>query len=312
MKKQICIALAGILALALIATTSVPTQAEPTATTQSKKTTRTTKTKPKAKARTGRNRGEQGSSSKENTHLTYTPQNKTYTVNGITFTMVEVRGGTFTMGATEEQGSEAWQIELPTHKVTLPSYYIGQTEVTCGLWETVMGYNPTNFIGGDDTFPVDGVSWNDVQTFISKLNSMTGMKFRLPTEAEWEFAARGGTMSKGYKYSGSNHINVVAWYYENLAYENGPTVFHSVGTRAPNELGIYDMSGNVVEWCQDWYTYWTSSKSVYNPTGPKSGYNRVCRGGCVLNDAKQCRVSFRGDINRPDEGKAGLGFRLAM
>ncbi|MBQ0015371.1 MAG: formylglycine-generating enzyme family protein, partial [Bacteroidales bacterium] len=150
--------------------------------------------------------------------------------------MVEVSGGTFKMGATSEQGSDAWNDEKPVHNVTLSSYYIGLTEVTQELWQAVMGSNPSYFKGLYR--PVENVSWDDCQTFISRLNSLTGKNFRLPTEAEWEFAARGGTKSRGYKYSGSNTLDDVAWHVGNSGDKT-----HDVGTKAPNELGIYDMSG---------------------------------------------------------------------
>ena len=189
------------------------------------------------------------------------------TVNGVAFNMVKVSGGTFQMGATSEQGSYVDSDEQPVHQVTLSDYYIGETEVTQELWQAVMGSNPSKFTGSG-LLPVEKVSWDDCQTFITKLNV-----FRLPTEAEWEFAARGGNSSQGYKYSGSNNIDDVAWYTNN---SNSKT--HEVGTKAPNELGIYDMSGNVWEWCQDWDGSYSSSAQT-NPTGPTSGAERVYRGG---------------------------------
>ena len=185
----------------------------------------------------------------------------TFTVNGVTFTMIAVEGGTFQMGATSEQGSDAESDEKPVHSVTLSDYCIGETEVTQELWEAVMGSNPSGFSGYPQR-PVEKVSWNDCQEFITKLNQLTGKNFRLPTEAEWEYAARGGNKSQGYKYSGSNTIDNVAWYYSNSASRT-----HDVKTKSPNELGIYDMSGNVWEWCYDWYGSY-SSGSQTNPTGP--------------------------------------------
>ena len=157
---------------------------------------------------------------------------KTYTVNGVSFTMIGVEGGTFTMGATSEQGSDAYDDEKPTHQVTLNSYYIGETEVTQALWQAVMGSNPSYFTGNLQR-PVEEVSWGDCQTFIKRLNKLTGENFRLPTEAEWEYAARGGKESKGYKYSGSNTIGDVAWYGDNSSSKT-----HAVKTKQPNELGI--------------------------------------------------------------------------
>ena len=217
--------------------------------------------------------------------------------------MVWVSGGTFTMGATSEQGSDAYDWEKPAHSVTLSGYYIGKYEVTQKLWKAVMGSNPSGFKG--DNLPVENVNWNDVQTFIRKLNQLTGKNYRLPTEAEWEYAARGGNNSRGNKYSGSDNVGSVAWYYEN----SGSTT-HPVGSKSPNELGIYDMSGNVWEWCQDWYGYYSSS-SQRNPKGPASGSHRVYRGGSWLNNARYCRVSDRSYIS-PDHRNYILGFRLVL
>ena len=196
--------------------------------------------------------------------------------------MVYVSGGTFTMGATSEQGGDAWDDEKPAHSVTLSGYYIGKYEVTQKLWKAVMGSNLSNFKG--DNLPVENVSWNDVQEFLRKLNAMTGKNYRLPTEAEWEYAARGGKNSSGYKYSGSNSIGNVAWFDGNSGSRT-----HAVGTKSPNELGIYDMSGNVWEWCQDWYGSYSSS-SQRNPHGSNSGSDRVDRGGSWGSDTRNCRV----------------------
>ena len=217
--------------------------------------------------------------------------------------MVYVSGGTFTMGATSEQGFDYEVDERPAHSVTLSGYYIGKYEVTQELWEAVMGSNPSDFKG--DNLPVENVSWNDVQEFLRKLNAMTGKRYRLPTEAEWEFAARGGNSSRGYKYSGSNSLGSVAWYRDNSGRGT-----HAVGTKSPNELGIYDMSGNVREWCQDWYGSYSSS-SQRNPKGTNSGSYRVFRGGSWNYDARLCRVSIR-YYNNPDLRYNSLGFRLAL
>ena len=217
--------------------------------------------------------------------------------------MVYVSGGTFTMGATSEQGGDAASYEKPAHSVTLSGYYIGKYEVTQELWKAVMGSNPSYYKG--DNLPVEQVNWNDVQEFLRKLNAMTGKRYRLPTEAEWEFAARGGNSSRGYKYSGSNSIGNVAWYWD----DSGT---HAVGTKSPNELGIYDMSGNVYEWCQDWYSssYYGSSPRT-NPKGPNSGSNRVRRGGSWGHDAGRCRVLSRSGYS-PVHRDNSLGFRLAL
>ena len=225
--------------------------------------------------------------------------NQTFTVKGVTFTMIAVEGGTFQMGATSENYSD----ERPVHSVTLSDYYIGETEVTQELWQAVMGTNPSYFKGSNK--PVEYVSWNDCYTFIEKLNQLTGKNFRLPTEAEWEYAARGGNKSQGYKYSGSNTIGNVAWYTDN---SGGKT--HDVKTKQANELGIYDMSGNVWEWCQDRYGSY-SSGSQTNPTGPASGSSRVFRGGSWGDSARYCRVSNR-DYYNPANRRNTFGFRLIL
>ena len=226
------------------------------------------------------------------------------TVNGVSFTMIAVEGGTFQMGATSEQGSDAESDESPVHSVTLSDYHIGETEVTQELWEAVMGSNPSYYSGSQK--PVEYVSWNDCQTFISKLNELTGKNFRLPTEAEWEYAARGGNKSQGYKYSGSNTIGNVAWYDGNSSSRT-----YDVKTKQANELGIYDMSGNVWEWCQDWYgsNYYSNSPST-NPTGPTSGSSHVLRGGSWFSSARNCRVSGRHSY--PDYRSSSNGLRLAL
>ena len=230
--------------------------------------------------------------------------NQTFTVNGVSFDMVEVVGGTFTMGATAEQGSDAGKAEKPAHQVTLSSYMIGKTEVTQELWEAVMGSNPSEFNGSN--LPVENVSWEDCQTFIRKLNALTDKNFRLPTEAEWEFAARGGNNSRGYKYSGSNTVSNVAWYKDNSS-----STTHPVATKAPNELGIYDMSGNVEEWCNDGYGDYTSTSQT-NPTGPNSGSSRVYRGGSWFYYAFACRVSGRGYTDETTLRGSDFGLRLVL
>lgn len=231
-----------------------------------------------------------------------------FTVNGVTFEMVDVAGGTFTMGGTSEQGSDVYDNELPTHSVTLSSFHLGKYEVTQALWQAVMGSNPSYFSGSDQ--PVEQVSWNDCQEFITQLNQLcssqlNGKQFTLPTEAQWEYAARGGNQSMHYKYSGNNTIGNVAW-----CYDNSGSTTHSVGTKSPNELGIYDMSGNVWEWCQDWYGSYSSSSQT-NPTGPSSGYYRVYRGGSWSYNAEYCRVSNRNYYDLVNH-YGNLGFRLAL
>ena len=230
-------------------------------------------------------------------------QNGTLRVGDVEYQMVYVEGGTFTMGATSEQGSDADSDEKPAHSVTLSSYYIGQTEVTQALWKAVMGSNPSRFKG--DNLPVEQVSWDDCQEFVSKLNRLTGRNFRLPTEAEWEYAARGGSKSRGYKYSGSNTLGDVAWYGDNSG-----SATHPVGTKSSNELGLYDMSGNVWEWCQDWYGGYSSSTQT-NPKGPNSWPSRVNRGGSWNFNARRCRVSYRYDVT-PSFRDYNLGLRLVL
>ena len=218
--------------------------------------------------------------------------------------MVYVEGGTFTMGATKEQGHDVESYEKPAHQVTLSSYYIGKYEVTQELWQAVMGKNPSGF-KGDARRPVERVSWDDCQEFITKLNRLTGKRFRLPTEAEWEYAARGGKWSRDYKYAGSNNLDAVAWYDGNSA-----NTTHPVGQKSSNELGIYDMSGNVYEWCLDWWGDYSSAPQM-NPTGPVSGYFRLCRGGGWHYDARYCRVLRRGNL-LPSNSSNTLGLRLAL
>ena len=231
--------------------------------------------------------------------------------DGISIEMVRVEAGTFTMGATPEM-KDPWDDEKPAHQVTLTNdYYIGKYEVTQTLWQAVMGNNPSNFKG--DNLPVERVSWYDCQEFISKLNSITGKTFRLPTEAEWEYAARGGKKSRGYQYSGSSNISDVAWYTDNSGSKT-----HAVGSKQANELGIYDMAGNVWEWCQDWHEEYTGSSQI-NPTGANSGLNRVYRGGGWDSIVRFCHSSSR-HASPPDylpyilyeKGNAYIGLRVVL
>ncbi|MGM9868524.1 MAG: SUMF1/EgtB/PvdO family nonheme iron enzyme [Sodaliphilus sp.] len=233
-------------------------------------------------------------------------KNKTFTVNGVSFEMIAVEGGTFTMGATEEQGSDAASDEKPSRQVTLDSFYIGKTEVTQELWEAVMGNNPSNFKGSN--LPVEKVTWSACISFISELNILLGNYFQLPTEAQWEYAARGGNKSQGYKYSGSNNIEDVAWYDKN----SGETT-HPVASKKPNELGLYDMSGNVREWCLDWYssTYYSDGNNHLNPQGPVTSSTKVIRGGSWCYSANSCRVSMRAYL-KPSLNYGFLGLRLVM
>ena len=232
---------------------------------------------------------------------------KSFTIKGngktITFNMILVESGTFQMGDSNMG---------PVHSVTLTkAYYMGETEVTQGLWYAVMGQSPTSSgsswssgYGLGDKYPAYDISYKDCQKFLTKLNQMTGQKFRFPTEAEWEFAARGGVKSKGYTYAGSNTVDDVAWYNAN----SGKT--HEVGTKKANELGLYDMSGNVWEWCADRYGSYSSSAQS-NPTGPTTGSYRVFRGGSWDYFATNCRVAYR-NRRTPSYRDRDLGFRLAL
>ena len=223
---------------------------------------------------------------------------KTFTVNGVEFRMIKVVGGTYVMGKNLETGYG----EDP-HNVTLSDYYIGETEVTQELWQAVMGSNPSEHKG--TKLPVEKVSWEDCQAFVTKLMSLTGRTFRLPTEAEWEFAAKGGNLCEGYLYSGSNVVGDVAWCKDNANKQS-----HEVATKAPNELGLYDMSGNLDEWCQDWYASY-STEDQTNPTGPTSGKTRVTRGGYFNSSITFCRTHARFGYN-PTYHLNLIGLRLAL
>lgn len=223
--------------------------------------------------------------------------------DGINIEMIKVEAGTFMMGATKEV-KEPYKIELPAHEVLLTEdYYIGKYEVTQALWNVVMDSKYSTNDG--DLLPKNYVSWNDCQEFIEKLNKITGLKFRLPTEAEWEYAARGGKKSKRYLYSGSNNVLDVAWYDGNSSNKR-----HPVGTKQANELGIFDMGGNVSEWCQDlWGQY--QNDSQINPLGSSAGTKHVLRGGNYFFDIRICYLSYRmfAESNNKD---AFSGFRLAL
>ncbi len=220
--------------------------------------------------------------------------------------LVAVEGGSFMMGSPNTEANR--HDNEYQHHVTLSSFYISKYQVTQAQWEAVMGIlttlsNPSHFKG--DNLPVESVSWDDIQVFVTKLNQKTGKNFRLPTEAEWEYAARGGNKSQGYIYAGSNNLNEVAWYRDNSNRKTYP-----VGRKKPNELGIYDMSGNIWEWCQDWYDedYYKNSPTN-NPTGPTSGSNRVLRSCSWYDNAAYCRVANR-DCCSPDYRFHDYGFRL--
>ena len=250
-----------------------------------------------------------------------------YTVNGVTFKMVEVEGGTFMMGVDQQVG-----YAYPAHEVTLSTYSIGQTEVTQELWVAVMGSNPSYFneYGNADLHsnhdswdaginlqrPVDYVNYSDCLAFCAKLNEMTGLNFRIPTEAEWEFAARGGNKSHGYEYAGSDSVNDVAWWKETIP---SSTLWtdgwgtQTVATKAPNELGIYDMSGNVEEWCYDWFAaYSSTAEPLTNPTGPATGTQRAKRGGTCTNKYAYSLIVYYRQPQSPDARGNTRGLRLAL
>ena len=222
------------------------------------------------------------------------------TVNGVSFEMVAVKGGSFMMGSNDGHIDEK-----PVHRVTVSDFYMGKTEVTQALWKAVMSYNPSNFKG--NYLPVETVSWDEVQEFIIKLNRLTGKKYCLPTEAEWEYAAGGGSENRT-KYAGTDVESSggnYAWYYSNSGYQT-----HDVATKLPNSLGLYDMSGNVWEWCNDWYGDY-SANDQKNPIGPSSGSYRVFRGGSWFDDLSICLVADRNCYNSFSR-ECNLGFRLSL
>ena len=216
--------------------------------------------------------------------------------------MTYVRGGTFLMGCTPEQEDDCYDYEDTVRMTTVGDFYIGRHEITQAQWEAVMGGNPSNFKG--ENLPVENVSWVAAQEFIGKLNAETGREYRLPTEAEWEYAARGGRQTRGYKYSGSNDVGEVAWYES-----NSENTTHPVGTKKANELGIHDMSGNVWEWVHDWFGEYGSAAET-DPKGPDEGKLRVIRGGGWGSYARGVRLSNYYS-NDPGYRYNILGFRLA-
>ena len=227
----------------------------------------------------------------------------TITTKGVSFNLIKVEGGTFQMGGTSEQGKGKTD-EFPVHRVTLSDYYIGETEVTNELWSLIMGTNPSiNF--SQPTQPVNNVTWYDCQKFVNRLSALTGLHFALPTESQWEFAARGGNKSRGYTYSGSNKIKEVGWFKGN----SGGTL-KTVKQLKPNELGIYDMSGNAYEWCSDWYGLYKNT-DVFDPKGPESGIYKVNRGASAGEKDALTRTACRFN-DSPNSKFQAMGLRLVL
>lgn len=224
-------------------------------------------------------------------------------VKGIPIVLVKVEKGTFKMGATDEQSVAAQKDERPAHSVTIHTFFIAQTEVTQELWQTIMDNNPSMVVGSNR--PVHNVSWYDCQEFLLQLNAVSGKKFRLATEAEWEYAARGGNRSKAFKFAGGNNVEKLAWNSESEG-----TELHFVRTKQPNELGLYDMSGNVMEWCNDLYGEY-SSKAETDPRGAVYGERRVLRGGSWQTPRGNCRVSSR-HCDIPYDRREDYGLRLVL
>lgn len=228
-----------------------------------------------------------------------------FDVNGIPFDMQRVEGGVFVMGGTREQHRERISTDLPTHTVALDAYYIASTEVTQALWKAVVPeweffeelYLPN--------FPISYISWNDCQEFVRRLDSITGMPFRLPTEAEWEYAARGGNRSKGFRFAGGNIVENVSWGLSNAGFRT-----HEVGKKQPNEVGLYDMTGNVSEWCSDWYAPYHFG-TVPNPQGPTTGKEKIIRGSSYSNCQDNSYLSHR-YMAVPTEATSYCGMRLAL
>lgn len=214
--------------------------------------------------------------------------------------MLPVEGGSFLMGATAEQRGQAWDNEKPVHEVSLSNYYLCETVVTEALWCVVMGW------GEHSDMPAIGKSWEEWREFLGKLNELTGRNFRMPTEAEWEYSARGGNKSKGFLYAGSNTLDEVAWYELNSG-----GLLHPVKQKCSNELGFYDLCGNVWEWCEDWYASY-GEETISNPRGPTYGIQHVCRGSAYSYYERSCRVSCRYGIEPVGKEYGKVGLRLAM
>jgi sulfatase modifying factor 1 len=225
------------------------------------------------------------------------------TIGEAVFVMKFIHGGVFEMGCTWEQGDDCWRQEIPPHLVDVEDFLLGETEVTQALWEAVMGERSSGSAFCADC-PVHWVSWHEAQDFVRALNRLTGRAYRLPTEAEWEYAARGGVHSHHYRFAGSHEAEEVAWFGDFYG------TVRPVARKFPNELGLYDMSGNVWEWCQDRFGEY-SKRRANNPRGPHKGEYRVIRGGSWYYSPQYCRVTYRAN-HRPTVKDVGIGFRLAL
>jgi formylglycine-generating enzyme required for sulfatase activity len=234
--------------------------------------------------------------------IALTPEKKLM-LAAIETSMISIDGGVFIMGCTADQGAECTQDEFPVHQVQISSFRFSKTELTQGIWKAVMGINPSGNQRSDQ-FPVENVSYNDIDAFIERLNKISGHRYRLPTEAEWEFAARGGIKSRVTLYSGSSDPNNVSW---NIG--NSSNVSHIVGFKKANELGLYDMSGNVWEWCSDWYGVYHSSEES-DPRGSVEGTDKIIRGGSYAGAIWFCRNAIRMHY-APSYKSHFIGFRLA-
>lgn len=228
------------------------------------------------------------------------------TASEIALHMVKVEGGNYTMGCPDPTGTSCYYWEKPAHNVSITTFYMAKYPVTQKEWRILVGNRPW-FSKNCDECPVENVSWYDAQIFINTLNQLSGKNYRLPTEAEWEYAAAGGNRNEGYKYAGNDHIDAVAWYSG-----NSDKQIHVVGQKQPNQLGLFDMSGNVWQWCSDWFsdTYYNYSETD-NPEGPKRDAYRVCRGGSWWSEARDCRISNR-DRYPADARDDDVGFRIAI
>ena len=239
--------------------------------------------------------------------------NYTESAYGLNLKMIYVKGGEFLMGEPAGEGDEARAEKAAVHKVKVDDYYIGQFEITQSQWRAVMGTDISRqkhlagaaaYYGVGGNYPMYYITWEEAVEFCNRLSRRTGKKYSLPTEAEWEYAARGGQAGETTRYAGSDDLKRVAWYFE-----NSPSATHPVGSKKPNKLGLYDMSGNVWEWCQDWYGDTYDESDTDNPAGPASGTFRVSRGGGSGSEESDCRV-YRRSGNHPGFRLSANGFRV--